>query len=403
MLVLNVGFVFFLFKATEEQLIGGRNQSNRPVVLPEPPEKQLKFGSKSLNSTFYKMDNHSLGKKVKKLTIEDKASILAYIDAGLSTKEIMAKTGRHKTTINRLLGAARKLSDNSIPERKKGSGRPRKATDDVLKVLKRQITKYPLMNAGQLRASVPELAAISDRTVQRRLQKDLKMPSRVAAMKPLLTTQMKKKRMAFCRKYKGWTAAQWEKVMFSDESTFRVIRSVRTLVRRPSGSNRFDSRFTMKTVKHPASVMVWGCFSGARGRGGLFFLPQNTTMNGERYQKVLEDHLLPFMEIHGSTHFLQDGAPCHASKRIKQYLASKPFEVMDWPGNSPDLNPIENCWNYMKEMLKTKDTGSIDKLIKEIKILWTTGLTRDYLKSLSDSMPRRIQQVLAVKGDSTGY
>jgi transposase len=66
-------------------------------------------------------------------------------------------------------------------------------------------------------------------------------------------------------------------------------------------------------------------------------------MNGERYQQVLEDHLLPFMEVHWCSHFLQDGAPYHASKRIKEFLKDKPFEVIDWPGNLPDLNPIENA------------------------------------------------------------
>ncbi len=42
----------------------------------------------------------------------------------------------------------------------------------------------------------------------------------------------------------------------------------------------------MKTVKHPDSVMVWGCFS-ASGRGGLYFLPKNSTMNSETYEKLL--------------------------------------------------------------------------------------------------------------------
>jgi transposase len=77
------------------------------------------------------------------------------------------------------------------------------------------------------------------------------------------------------------------------------------------------------------------------------------------------------MGFHRSTHFLQDGAPCHASKHVKNFLEDKPVEVIDWPGNSPDLNPIENCWNYMKEKLKSKDTGSLPKLINEIKLLWT--------------------------------
>jgi hypothetical protein len=86
--------------------------------------------------------------------------------------------------------------------------------------------------------------------------------------------------------------------------------------------------------------MVWGCYTGA---GGLLFLPKNTAMNGETYQKVLEDHLIPFMAFHRATHFLHDGAPCHTRKRIKQYLADKPFSIIEWPGNSPDLNPTENC------------------------------------------------------------
>jgi hypothetical protein len=124
------------------------------------------------------------------------------------------------------------------------------------------------MTAGQLRETVPELSDMADHTVQHALQKELKMPSRVAAMKPLLTQKMRKKRLAFCKKYKNWTSADWETVMYSDESTFRCIRATRSLVRRPRGSNCFDSRFTVKTVKHHDSVMVLGCFSGAGGRGG---------------------------------------------------------------------------------------------------------------------------------------
>jgi transposase len=91
------------------------------------------------------------------------------------------------------------------------------------------------------------------------------------------------------------------------------------------------------------------------------------------------------------TYFLQDGAPFHVSKRIKSFLADKPFEVMDWPGNSPDLNPIEKCWNYLKQNLKDKDTVSMDKLIAAVKMLWVKSLSREHLKKLRDSIPRRIQ------------
>jgi transposase len=126
-------------------------------------------------------------------------------------------------------------------------------------------------------------------------------------------------------------------------------------------------------------------------------------MNSERYQEMLEHHLIPFMGIHGSTHFLQDGAPCHSSKKISNFLAEQPFQVIDWPGNSSDLNPIENCWSHMKRKLKDKDISSVPKLIAEIKMLWTCNLSRKFFKNLSDSMPRRIQQVLAAKGEAAKY
>jgi hypothetical protein len=102
--------------------------------------------------------------------------------------------------------------------------------------------------------------------------------------------------------------------------------------------------------------MVWGCFSSTVGRGGLFFLPKNKIMNSAVYMSVLKDHLFPFMDINGSKFFLQDGAPCHTSKRVMAFLKEKEDDstVMDWPGNLPDLNPIENVWAHMKLKLKSK-------------------------------------------------
>jgi hypothetical protein len=144
--------------------------------------------------------------------------------------------------------------------------------------------------------------------------------------------KMKAKRLDFAKKHCHWTEEDWRKVMYSDESTFRCVRATRKRVRRPVGSNRFNSRYTVKTVKHPASLMAWACFSGSYGRGGIFFLPPNETMNGEKYQQVLEDHLLQFIEMHRCSHFLQDGMHCPASKRIMDFLKDKPFKVIDWPG-----------------------------------------------------------------------
>lgn len=47
--------------------------------------------------------------------------------------------------------------------------------------------------------------------------------------------------------------------------------------------SRYVLQYTVKTVKHPDSVMVWGAFSGNKDRGGLHFLPMNVIMKGNNY------------------------------------------------------------------------------------------------------------------------
>ena len=266
----------------------------------------------------------------KSFSIEEKARALAWESIGMSTKEIGQKFGRSQRSVQRLILAARKAPENAIPGRKIGSGRPPSVSKADLRVLKRHVLAYPTITAARIKIELPnKFGQMSERRIQELLKDVLKLPSRSAAKKPLLTKAMKQKRLKFCHQYKDWTAEQWSHVMFSDESMFKCIRSASTKVRRPLKSDRYDPRYTVKTVKHPAQVMVWGCFTGANGRGGLYFLPKGEMMNGATYKTVLEDHLLPFMTNFRATHFLQDGAPCHKKKVVTALLKDFPFEVID--------------------------------------------------------------------------
>ena len=67
-------------------------------------------------------------------------------------------------------------------------------------------------------------------------------------------------------------------------------------------------------------------------------------MNAQKYVAVLQDHLLPQLREwfeDGDVIFMQDGAPCHTAKVTIAYLQHEGVKVLKWPGNSPDLNPIE--------------------------------------------------------------
>ena len=51
---------------------------------------------------------------------------------------------------------------------------------------------------------------------------------------------------------------------------------------------------------------------------------------------------------------MQDNAPCHTSKLVLAFLKRKRIEFIKWPPYSPDLNPIENIWHWMKHVLETE-------------------------------------------------
>ena len=271
--------------------------------------------------------------------------------------------------------------------------------------MRRHLVQDPTLTAGQLKALMPALANTSIRTIQRMCLEKLKLPSRKMAAKPLITQAMKDKWLAFAQCYGGWGIEDWKKVMFSDKSHFELrFANSRRLCRRPVGSDHFDPQFTRKTVKFPPKIMAWGTFSW-RGRGGLEFLKNGEMMNGTRYLTILKDKLELFMRLHGTTHFLQDRAPCHRSKIVKSWFAERPeIKLIDWPGNSPDLNPIENVWSWMKNKLQDSKATNLPALQREITELWTLQMDNiDYLKTLVESMPRRLEAFIENGGNATKY
>ena len=89
--------------------------------------------------------------------------------------------------------------------------------------------------------------------------------------------------------------------------------------------------------------MVYGRIS-AKGNTGFFFLPPKTSMNGQKYLELLKEKLQFHMQVHDCDVFMQDGAPCHRSKIVTNFLRKNHIKELDWPSTSPDLKPIENLW-----------------------------------------------------------
>ncbi len=50
--------------------------------------------------------------------------------------------------------------------------------------------------------------------------------------------------------------------------------------------------------------------------------------------------------------FQQDLAPAHTAKGTKSWFNDQGVTVLDWPANSPDLNPIDNLWGIVKRKMR---------------------------------------------------
>lgn len=269
--------------------------------------------------------------------------------------------------------------------------------------------RIKLISKRNRRLTAPEIAAemnrdrerpISVTTVKRRLR-EANLHGRVAVRKPLLRRGNRQKRLHWARTHRNWTVDDFKNVLWTDESKFEVFGQTRRVFVRRSKGERMLPECIVPTVKQgKSSVLVWGCFSNA-GTGDLVQI--NGIMKKENYLKILQDNAIPSgVRLIGNNFvFMHDNDPKHTAIICKNFLNGKQedniLKIMDWPPQSPDLNPIELLWDELDRRVRKVCPTSKTNLWNIIQDQWT-NMPHMILEKLIERMPRVVKAVLNSKG-----
>uniref|UniRef100_A0A8C5LKA3 Transposase n=1 Tax=Leptobrachium leishanense TaxID=445787 RepID=A0A8C5LKA3_9ANUR len=281
-------------------------------------------------------------------------------------------------------------------------GRKRCTTSRVDCSLERIVRKRPFKSVGDFHKEWTEAGVSASRATTHRRILDMGFKCCIPLVKPLLNNKQRQKRFTWAKERQTWSVAQWSKVLFSDESNFCFsFGNQGPRVWRKSGEAH-TARCLKSSVKFSQSVLIWGARTSA-GVGPLCFI--KSRVNATDYQEILEHFMLPSTdELYGDADFIfqQDLAPARTVKSTKTWFNDRGITVLDWPANSPDLNPIENLWSIAKRKIRDMSPNNAEELKAAIEATWSS-ITPQQCHRLIASMPRRIEAVIAAKGAQTKY
>ena len=338
--------------------------------------------------------------KTKELSKDTRNRIVDLHQAGKTESAIGKQLGVKKSTVGAII---RKWKTYKTTDSLPRSGAPRKISPRGVKIITRTVNKNPRTTRGDLvndlqRAGTKVTKATISNTLRRQ---GLKSCS--ARRVPLLKPVHVQARLKFAREHLDDPEEDWENVIWSYETKIELFgkNSTRRVWRRKNAE--LHPKNTIPTVKHGGgNIMLWGCFS-ARGPGRLIRVKER--MNGAMYREILSENLLPSaraLKMKRGWVFQHDNDPIHTARATKEWLRKKHFKVLEWPSQSPDLNPIENLWRELKVCVAQRQPQNITAL-EEICMEEWAKIPATVCEKLVKTYRKRLTSVIANKGYITKY
>jgi transposase len=340
------------------------------------------------------------GVNMPKLSQKSKDSIWSLFNKNFSVRDISKSLSIPKSSVHRCLKQMNLKCNNR-------AGRKKILTTHDVTFAVTQLSSNKADTVEKLTKTLSQTKGIkvSRQTLARELH-NAGMRATVKKKKPAISAKNRKERLAFAKSHKDWTVEDWKRVVFSDETKINRFGSDGKKWSWRRDIEPLQPRSVKATVKGGGgSLMIWGCVTS---QGVGYIAEIEGIMDQNLYLEILEGELadtIEYYEIEAEKMiFMQDNDPKHTAKKVQNYLKDQEFKVMNWPAQSPDLNPIENCWSYLKSKIYAheKPANGLHELWERVEIEWE-AISQDYLTKLYESMPKRMQACIRAKGYWTKY
>jgi transposase len=255
------------------------------------------------------------------------------------------------------------------------------------------VSDNPLATSTEIASSIQLQTGkkCTPKTIRNTLHK-MDYKSSLPRVVPLLTDNMKVRRVAWAQ---ANAKQDWNLVVFTDETSIQLQANI---IR---AWHKNQSRPNCPRPKYPKKAMFWGGVS-RDFKTDLYVIEGSVT--AQSYITLLREKFVPFLrrQKKGSYVFQQDNAPAHTAKITKQFFSESGINVLDWPANSPDLNPIENMWGILKRNVDKRSPKTKEELISFAQSEWKK-ISLSSVRACIDSMPRRLEGVIHGKGEKVDY
>ncbi len=152
--------------------------------------------------------------KTADLTVVQKTTIDTLHKEGKTQKVIAKEAGCSQSSVSKHI--------NREAKGRKRCGRKKCTSNRDNRTLERIVKQNPFKNVGEIHKEWTAAGVSASRTTTHRRMQDMGFRCRIPCVKPLLNNRQHQKRLAWAKDKKDWTAAEWSKVMFSDESKFWI-------------------------------------------------------------------------------------------------------------------------------------------------------------------------------------